>query len=174
MGTYHELLDSGIDFAALLKKDEDNDTKENYTDTGPDKTEMSNVRHKNLLDVKESNSYLSQSYDPSRTLLKDSIHESEDREKLMESDVKVELKKSRLSKSLHSLSGRNTDRSLMKVRSQMSVVKSVDSLAHGIGSTLSLDDHICVRIYISLEDTKLKQSWLIEMTKVNVGDGLKY
>ena len=156
MGTYNELLDSGIDFAALLKKDDDNDTKENCTETSPEKTETPNLRHKNLLGVKELNSYLSQSYDPSRTLLKDSIRESEDREKLMEPDVKVELKKSRLSKSLHSLSGRNTDRNSMKVRSRISVVKSVDNLAHGIGSTLSLDDHICVCIYyVNLEDTKL-------------------
>ena len=146
MGTYSELLESGIDFAALLKKDSDNDR----TDTDPDKTETLNLKHKNTLDLKELNSHLSQSYDPSRMLLEDSIRESEDREKLMELDVKVDLKKSRLSKSLHSLSGRNTDRNLMKVRSQMSVVKSVDSLAHGIGSTLSLDDHICVRISVSL------------------------
>ena len=146
MGTYSELLESGIDFAALLKKDNDNDRKETYTDTDPAKTEMINLKHKNTLDLKELNSHLSQSYDPSGMLLEDSIHESEDREKLMELDVKVDLKKSRLSKSLHSLSGRNTDRNLMKVRSKMSVVKSVDNLAHGIGSTLSLDDHICVRI----------------------------
>ena len=133
-------MDSGVDFAALLKKDEESGSKENPIAN----MKTSDVKSKDLLKVKEIGGYLSQSYEPSRMLLDNSVYESEDQQSLMDSDVRVELKKSRLTKSLHSLSGRNIGRNTRAADSQISIVKSIDSLAHGIGSTLSLDDHITV------------------------------
>ena len=146
MGTYNELVDSGIDFAALLKKDEDEkDTKdEKFSEIKLDGKEMTIPKPKYFLNIKQFDSYLSKSYDPSGALLENSTQESESRGLLLEPDIKVELKKSKLSKSLHSLSRLHSDRNLKKACSQISVVKSMDNLALGIGSTLSLDDHISV------------------------------
>lgn len=140
MGTYNELLKSGIDFAALLKKDKDNETEEarSLVETG-------DTKQRKLFNTKELNNCLSQSYDPS-TLLGHPRCESEDSDALIDSDVKISLKRSKISKSLHSLSGRTADKSVKKARSQISIVKSVDNLALGVGSTLSLDDHIAVSI----------------------------
>ena len=147
MGTYSELLDSGIDFAALLKREEDEDDKkgESLDEIKLVESEMSEQTPKNLLNIKQFDSYLSKSYDPSGTILENCTQEIESRVPL-EPDIKVDLKKSKLSKSLHSLSGLHADRNLRKARSQISIVRSVDNLSHGMGSTLSLDDHILVSI----------------------------
>ena len=149
IGTYNELLNSGIDFAALLQRDEKEEecAKEGeIKEFSVNGKEMVTLKSRSRGDVKQFNTYLSKSYDPSGTLLENSVRESEDCDPLMDSDDKTELPKSKLYKSLHSLIGSNIDGSSEKAHTGISIVKSVDNLAHGIGSTISLDDHISVSI----------------------------
>ncbi len=167
-GTFSELVESGIDFSALLKKDEEDE--ENKTENECDRIneEIKSAEKLNEITLINKNvndhrkfqpDYLSRSLDPKLSLLQDSIKEDQDSDldPLVDSSgTKVMAK---LSQSMHSLSGRRVNSGTKKShflepsRSRshlLNPTRSIDRMAHGVGSTMSLgslDEHIAVRYF---------------------------
>ncbi len=163
-GTFSELVESGIDFSALLKKDEEEDEVANECDRineeikSSDKLNEITLINKTVNDYRKFQpDYLSKSLDPKFSLLHDSIKEDQDSDLDPLVDSSGSKVKAKLSQSMHSLSGRKVSSGTKKshllepARSHLlNPTRSYDAMAHGIGSTMSLgslDEHIAVSYF---------------------------
>ncbi len=139
MGTYDELLRSGVDFSVLLKRDENKDDEK--TKRIEDIIEAMSEKEEN--GEAQVAQQLSRSLDPSK-LLFGVDPEEEDSAPLLNPPVTVKTINRRLSKSLHSLVDRQGAKRVGEGRSQVSMLTSVENVINGAVSTLTLDDHITV------------------------------